>query len=42
MTQWGLSECYVDQEPWRIVAKDTSQGSPRLSSVLPGHHDARS
>ena len=31
----------MDQEPWRIVAEDASQGSPRLSSVSPGPHDTR-
>ena len=30
------------QEPRSIVAEDASQGSPRLSSVSPGHDDARS
>ena len=33
---------HVDQEPWRIVAEDASQGSLCLSSVSPGHQDARS
>ena len=37
-----LTWVYVDQQLWRIVAEDASQGSPRLSSVSPGHHDARS
>ena len=37
-----LTGVYVDQELWRIVAEDSSQGSPRLSSMSPGHHDARS
>ena len=32
----------VDQEPWRIVAEDASQGYPRLSSMSSGHQDARS
>ena len=42
MTYCGLPECHEDQEPWRMVAEDASQESPRLSSVLPGHLGARS
>ena len=42
MTYCDLPECYEDQEPRRMVAEEASQRSPCLSSVSPGHYDARS